>query len=92
MYCITGVGAQSADCSWWPKQRIWELCGLDVGYWSSDCETWFQSHLASIRQVGAQLKSSREWRKCLILTKDAPRLARAMSNVADAYISGSTFT
>ncbi|KAF8237600.1 hypothetical protein L208DRAFT_1389010, partial [Tricholoma matsutake] len=53
---------------------------------------WFQSRLTSIRQGDAVLKSSREWRKCLALTKDAPRLARAMAKVADAYISGATFS
>ena len=54
----TGSGTQCADCSWWPKQSVWELCGLNVGYWSSDCEIWFQSHLATIRQGTAQLKGS----------------------------------
>ncbi|KAF8226420.1 hypothetical protein L208DRAFT_1302020 [Tricholoma matsutake] len=88
----TGMATQTADCSWWPKQSVWELCGLNVGYWSSDCEIWFQSHLTSIRQGDAVLKSSQEWRKCLALTKDAPRLARAMAKVADAYISGATFS
>jgi hypothetical protein len=91
-FTITGSRTQTADCSWWPKQSVWELCGLNVGYWSSDCEVWFQSHLTSIHQGDAVLKSSREWRKCLALTKDAPRLARAMVKVADAYISGTTFS
>ncbi|KAF8219460.1 hypothetical protein L208DRAFT_1223903, partial [Tricholoma matsutake] len=25
----TGSRAQTADCSWWLKQSVWELCGLN---------------------------------------------------------------
>ena len=54
----TGLGTQCADCSWWPKQSVWELSGLNVGYWSPDCEIWFQAHLATIHQGTAGLKGS----------------------------------
>ncbi|KIM50349.1 hypothetical protein SCLCIDRAFT_70916, partial [Scleroderma citrinum Foug A] len=40
---------QTADVSWWPKQSTWEGSGLDVGYWSSDDEAWYQKRLELIR-------------------------------------------
>ncbi|KIK32508.1 hypothetical protein CY34DRAFT_19003 [Suillus luteus UH-Slu-Lm8-n1] len=49
--------------SWWPRPQAWVVSGLNVGFWSSRCESWFQSHLDNIR-----LGVSRERHK---LTNDA---------------------
>ncbi|KAF8573183.1 hypothetical protein K439DRAFT_1282344, partial [Ramaria rubella] len=58
----TGSGQQAADVSWWPKQSMWNSGGLNVGYWSPDCETWFQSHLALICSNSAPLRSAAQWK------------------------------
>ncbi|TFK79266.1 hypothetical protein K466DRAFT_442732, partial [Polyporus arcularius HHB13444] len=39
---------QTADLSWWPKDSMWANSGLDVRYWSSACEDWFQQRLRHI--------------------------------------------
>ncbi|KAG1901221.1 uncharacterized protein F5891DRAFT_1187916 [Suillus fuscotomentosus] len=36
--------------SWWPRPQAWAVSGLNVGFWSSQCESWFQSCLDNIRQ------------------------------------------
>ncbi|KAG1870015.1 hypothetical protein F4604DRAFT_1584129 [Suillus subluteus] len=36
--------------SWWPGPQAWSGSGLDVGFWSARCESWFQTHLENIRQ------------------------------------------
>ncbi|KAG2108789.1 hypothetical protein BD769DRAFT_1365842 [Suillus cothurnatus] len=36
--------------SWWPRPQAWAGSELDVGFWSSQCEDWFQKHLENIRQ------------------------------------------
>ncbi|KAG2739436.1 hypothetical protein P692DRAFT_201729657 [Suillus brevipes Sb2] len=36
--------------SWWPRPQAWAVSGLNVGFWSSRCESWFQSRLDNIRQ------------------------------------------
>ncbi|KIK42501.1 hypothetical protein CY34DRAFT_83476, partial [Suillus luteus UH-Slu-Lm8-n1] len=30
--------------SWWPRPQAWAGSGLDVGFWSERCESWFQIH------------------------------------------------
>ncbi|KAG2118592.1 hypothetical protein DEU56DRAFT_918752 [Suillus clintonianus] len=36
--------------SWWPRPQAWAASGLNVGFWSSRCESWFQLCLGNIRQ------------------------------------------
>ncbi|KAG1812799.1 uncharacterized protein BJ212DRAFT_1276213 [Suillus subaureus] len=36
--------------SWWPRPQAWAASGLNVGFWSSQCESWFQSCLDNIRR------------------------------------------
>ncbi|HEV7738261.1 MAG TPA: hypothetical protein VGO47_12930 [Chlamydiales bacterium] len=59
---MTGTGT---NLSWWPKQGAWASSGLNVGYWSADCEEWFRNRLASIKDGTAQLRSATEWKKGL---------------------------
>jgi hypothetical protein len=54
-------GTQTSDMSWWPKQSVWMNSGLNWGYWTEACETWFQKRLKSIRDGTAGLKTSGEW-------------------------------
>ncbi|KIJ39403.1 hypothetical protein M422DRAFT_148352, partial [Sphaerobolus stellatus SS14] len=61
-YVYTGSGLQGENQSWWPKQNIWEGGGLNIGYWSNDCEVWYQNRLADIKAGKAKLKTAAEWR------------------------------
>ncbi|KAG2109495.1 hypothetical protein BD769DRAFT_1365361 [Suillus cothurnatus] len=36
--------------SWWPRPQAWAGSGLDMGFWSSQCEDWFQKRLENIHQ------------------------------------------
>ncbi|KIJ32862.1 hypothetical protein M422DRAFT_127413, partial [Sphaerobolus stellatus SS14] len=48
--------------SWWPKPTAWANSGLDVGYWSSECESWYQQRITDINQYAAQLRTSEQWK------------------------------
>ncbi|TDL18568.1 hypothetical protein BD410DRAFT_728323, partial [Rickenella mellea] len=58
---FTGTGLQTSDSSWWPWHSAWERSSLNVGYWSTDCEHWFQNRLEHIRNDTAELRGSTEW-------------------------------
>ena len=51
--------------SWWPKQSIFLKSGLWPGYWSPQCEEWFQGRLCQIQEHTAQLKKSTKWPSAL---------------------------
>jgi len=56
---------QDSHLSWWPKQSAWVKSGLDVGYWSESCETWFGLRLKSIRSGEADLRSGQQWTQAI---------------------------
>jgi hypothetical protein len=61
----TGNRDQTSDLSWWPKQSVFIRSGLWLGYWSPDCENWFQGRLKEIRERRADLKTSNKWNSAL---------------------------
>ncbi|RDB18819.1 hypothetical protein Hypma_014528 [Hypsizygus marmoreus] len=66
---------QTSDLSWWPKPSVWEDSGLWVGYWSEDCEKWFQQRLAACHSGRADLKNATQWRHTIRYSKPAVRMA-----------------
>ncbi|KIJ28232.1 hypothetical protein M422DRAFT_135541, partial [Sphaerobolus stellatus SS14] len=48
--------------SWWPKPAVWAISGLDVGYWSSECESWYRERIMQINESTAGLRTSDQWK------------------------------
>ncbi|KAG2053383.1 hypothetical protein BDR06DRAFT_886092 [Suillus hirtellus] len=49
--CLNNLDDRNVEIvSWWPRPQAWAASGLNVGFWSSRCESWFQLHLGNIRQ------------------------------------------
>ncbi|KAF8588024.1 hypothetical protein K439DRAFT_1296221, partial [Ramaria rubella] len=53
---------QCSEDSWWPKHSQWAACSLNMGYWTSSCEVWFQIRLEEIRRGKAVLRNGGGWR------------------------------
>ena len=52
--------------------------GLNVGYWSPDCEAWFQSRAQEILQQTATVKNAGAWAAALKYEK--PRTLKLINN------------
>ncbi|KAF8627653.1 hypothetical protein AX15_004346 [Amanita polypyramis BW_CC] len=89
--CRAAHGNQIKEVSWWPKHTTWKGCGLDVGYWSSSCETWFLNRLRAIRNGTATPRTSREWKNSLSYLRRTPVLVENGRRAADMFLSGHTF-
>ena len=62
--------------------------GLNVGFWSPDCELWFQSQAQEILQKTATIKSATAWTVALKYKK--PRMLRLINNqeaIASKFLS-----
>ncbi|KAF8224556.1 hypothetical protein L208DRAFT_1310707 [Tricholoma matsutake] len=42
VYHIYEQRNQVMQVSWWPKHSTWQKSGMNVRYWTPDCETWYQ--------------------------------------------------
>ncbi|KAJ7153188.1 hypothetical protein C8R43DRAFT_846897, partial [Mycena crocata] len=56
---------QTSTPSWWPKPYAFNTSGLNTGWWSPDCEHWFQQRLAKIQSGTAELHTQTEWKRVL---------------------------
>lgn len=82
---------QVAEMSWWPKPNAWEKSGLNVGYWSADCESWYQRRLENIRTSKVELRSGGGWKQAMRLQKKARHLVDAYEEAAGMFLGGHTF-
>ncbi|KAJ3859441.1 hypothetical protein EV359DRAFT_50836 [Lentinula novae-zelandiae] len=84
----TGKFAQYAIRSWWPRPISWKSSGLNVGYWSSDAENWFQSHMKGILETPGSVKplSNNQWRSVLKFNTDSPKLSHKNDLLAAEYL------
>lgn len=53
---------------------MWEGSGLNVGYWSEDCEKWYQNHIKKCIAGTAMLRNPAEWRHAMRFTRDVGRM------------------
>ena len=64
------------------------VSGLNVGFWSPDCELWFQSQAQEILQKTATIKNARAW--TVALKYEKPRTLKLISNqevIASRFLS-----
>jgi hypothetical protein len=60
-------GTQTEEKSWWPKHETWERSNMNIGYWTPQCEAWFQKRLRNIltgTQEG-ELRGAGKWKTAL---------------------------
>jgi hypothetical protein len=76
-YFFQAIENQTSDMSWWPKETTWQRNGLDWGYWTHACETWFQNRLKEIRAGNAQARSASHWNRSLTFQKATPKIVLA---------------
>lgn len=61
---------QTAHMSWWPRPSSFAFAPYNIGFWSRDCERFYQHRLASCLTQTADLKSATEWRDSLRKRRD----------------------
>lgn len=60
--------------------------GLNVGWWSPDCEHWFRQRLAVIRSGKAELHKQADWKRFLKYYKKTREVAEANEKIAAEYL------
>ncbi|KAF8587769.1 hypothetical protein K439DRAFT_1337122, partial [Ramaria rubella] len=76
---------QCSEDSWWPKHSQWAACGLNMGYWTSSCEVWFQIQLEEICQGKAVLRNGGGWSALKFQRPHSHRLKHSNRHAASAY-------
>ncbi|KIJ43329.1 hypothetical protein M422DRAFT_170099, partial [Sphaerobolus stellatus SS14] len=69
--------------SWWPLPHAWNKSGLDVGYWSAECETWYNTRLKRIAEGGVLLRTTAQWKKTLVRNRNMPKFMKNYREVCE---------
>lgn len=65
---------------------------MNVGYWSPDCEAWYQARLRDIRDGTAGPHTASEWKnKLKKRVRNTAMVTAAMNNLANAVLSGEIY-
>ncbi|TFK73105.1 hypothetical protein BDN72DRAFT_762135 [Pluteus cervinus] len=78
----------TAEKSWWPKQSAWDSSGLNLGYWTPDCEDWYQHRLSQIRADKAELRSATQWQKSMNQQKKSRQVRQSNRECASKFLEG----
>ncbi|KAJ6500623.1 hypothetical protein C8R45DRAFT_978396 [Mycena sanguinolenta] len=85
-----GVG-QTMQLSFWPKPNAWDKGNLDPGWWSAECEGWFQKRLRRLEEgeryneKGILARSS-DWKHNLRFTKAVKDYVQAHERISAAIL------
>ncbi|KAF7335604.1 hypothetical protein MVEN_02215000 [Mycena venus] len=79
-------GWQKKEVSWWPKPGAFFLSGLNIGWWSPDCERWFQKRLLEIEHDRAQLWTQIEWKHKIRFIQKSRQVMLANEKLAAEYL------
>jgi len=72
--------------SYWPRTAAWKGRGLDLGYWTSKAECWFQMQLSHLKngEYAKVVKKASDWTHALKYSaKDSQQLVLANDTQAE---------
>ncbi len=81
-----GDESQLSLISWFPKPVAWEASGLNIGFWSSDCESWYRGRLKEINSRNPVLRTTNQWRHSIRFLRRSQKVAEANERLAREYL------
>ncbi|KAJ7223811.1 chitin synthase-domain-containing protein [Mycena rebaudengoi] len=82
---------QTSTSSWWPTNSIWYKSGLNYGYWTDKCESWFVKRRENILAGKESVKKATEWNKSIKFSPKTRKFRQANDAAAAKFIGGGTF-
>jgi hypothetical protein len=82
-------GVQKKTISWWPKPGAFFTSGLNIGWWSPDCEHWFHKQLVEVQSTTARadLWTQLEWKNKIRFMQKPRQVGMANEKLAAQYLS-----
>ncbi|KAJ7755280.1 hypothetical protein DFH07DRAFT_773398 [Mycena maculata] len=79
-------GQQKKTMSWWPKPNAFYHSGMNICWWSPDCERWFQKCLKLLENNQAPLWTQAEWKHKIRFIQKSRDVALANERIACEYL------
>ncbi|KAK7034137.1 hypothetical protein R3P38DRAFT_2519257 [Favolaschia claudopus] len=89
---IDPSGHQEERVSWWPQAGAFFNSELNVGWWTQDCENWFQEILGQFRKNTAQLLNNARWAKRIRGYNAALRASKNLDAICADFLDTGALT
>ncbi|CAK5269517.1 unnamed protein product [Mycena citricolor] len=80
-------GHQEQRLSWWPQGGAFFTSGMSVGWWTPDCERWFQEVLRDMAANKALVLNNSRWKHRIRGYNSVGRIAKNLDTVCDNYLT-----
>ncbi|CAK5266923.1 unnamed protein product [Mycena citricolor] len=80
-------GHQEKRVSWWPQSAAFFTSGMSVGWWTPDCERWFQGILQEMAQGRAVVLNNTRWKERIRGYSAAWRLSKNLDAVCADFLT-----
>jgi hypothetical protein len=87
---MLGETEQYSNPSWWPRPSAWESSGLWQGYWTADCEKWYQQQLDKHLAKKFEVKAAKFWRRHLRYDLEPNRFAKRNDTLGAEWLAQSS--
>ncbi|KAK1221470.1 hypothetical protein PQX77_015704 [Marasmius sp. AFHP31] len=77
--------SQAAQMSWWPRPAHFEAGGLNLEFWTADCEKWFQNRVRECAYK-PKLFSATQWRKAMAMQHSLRRLHSSYQKISSRFL------
>ncbi|KAL0573985.1 hypothetical protein V5O48_007977 [Marasmius crinis-equi] len=81
----SGSLSEASHMSWWPRPGQFQLGGMYLGFWSRDCEKWFQNRIRECRSK-PKLMSATKWRTAMNMQLATRRIPERNKDIARAFL------
>ncbi|KAK7006112.1 hypothetical protein R3P38DRAFT_2555656, partial [Favolaschia claudopus] len=80
-------GLQKKAVSWWPTPAAYSGSGMNIGWWSPCCESWYQKRVADIEENGElELYTRSEWRDKIKFMQKSRQVSVANEKISAEYL------
>ncbi|KAJ7819310.1 hypothetical protein B0H13DRAFT_1661464, partial [Mycena leptocephala] len=88
VYEVATGRSENLAISWWPKPAAFSLSGMNIGWWSPDCEWWFQRRFKEIESEAkpVSLWTQIEWKHKIRFIQKSRDVAMANEKLAAEYL------
>ncbi|KAL0575103.1 hypothetical protein V5O48_006853 [Marasmius crinis-equi] len=80
-----GSLSQVSHMSWWPQPNQFDTGGLNIGFWTRDCEKWFQNRLRECRST-PKLMNATKWRNAMNMKQSSRRVPKKNETIAQEFL------
>lgn len=81
-------GHQEKRLSWWPQAGAFYNSGMNVGWWTPDCESWFHGILREMAEGKAVVLNNTRWKARIRGFSAVPRVSKHLDAVHTNFLNG----